>query len=34
VGDKKLVLATKRKLGAKLMSRRALGNNEDYELSI
>jgi len=32
VGDKEFVMETKAKLGAKAMGRRALGNNENYEL--
>jgi len=32
VGDKEFVLETKTKLGAKAMGRKALENNEDYEL--
>ena len=32
VGDKEFVMQTKAKLGAKAMGRRALENNEGYEL--
>ena len=32
VGDKKFVIGTKTKRGAKAMGRRALENNEGYEL--
>ena len=32
VGDKEFVMETKAKLGAKAMGRRALENNENYEL--
>jgi putative transposase len=32
VGDNELVMETKAKLGAKAMGRKALDNNEDYEL--